>query len=152
MRLRAARSAPRDEFVRSLSAHIAGNRGSRAWSRLAFAGAVSTLIVGMFASFGGLTYTASGASATYGLARNVVVEHKIAVTVRKSSAAAQYPGTPAGVLPGSKTRSSGHAAVVASAEARPLPFTGLSLVATVLVSIALIALGIALRRRERSES
>jgi hypothetical protein len=143
-----------DELVRSVSARIAESRGRRAWSRVAFAGALSTVIVGMVASFGALGYAKSGAAATYSTARQIVVTHKLTVHVRNSSAASQYPGTP----PPPKTQSVAGAskqhanAVAGVAAAKTLPFTGLSLLVTVLIGATLLALGLILRRRERSDS
>jgi hypothetical protein len=151
--LRAHRAEARNEFVRELSGRIAdsGSRRPTAWSRLAFAGAASTVILGMFASVGGFGYVASGASATYSVAKQVVVKHKVAVNVHRSSAAGEYPGTPnppqKNVAGASTQHSAG--AVAGVATAKTLPFTGISLLATVLVGSALLALGLILRRRER---
>jgi len=150
--LRAARAEPRDEFVRQLSEEVRTKRSARRleWSRLAFAGALSTLLLGTVASFGGFGYAASGASSTYRVVKQVVVQHKVSVSVHKSSAAAQYPKNPQPpqqVAPGTQANTAG---VAASAQA--LPFTGFSLLATVLVSIALIIVGLVLRRRERDAS
>ena len=91
--LRSQRAEPREEFVQGLTDHVdAARPASRtAWSRLAFAGAASTMILGMFASFGGLGYAASGASATYSVVKKAAVDHKLSVDVHQSSAAAQYP-------------------------------------------------------------
>ena len=66
--LRSYRSVPSEEFVKSLAEQVAAEPPAHqrtAWSRLAFAGAASTMILGMFASFGGLGYAAAGASSTY---------------------------------------------------------------------------------------
>jgi hypothetical protein len=155
--LRAHRAEARNEFVRELSGRIEASAARRvtAWSRLAFAAAASTFILGAFASVGGFGYVASGASATYSVAKQVVVKHKVAVRVHRTSAAAQYPGTPpstpqenvAGV---STQHTSG--AVAGVATARTLPFTGIPLRATVLVGAALLALGLVLRRRERRQN
>lgn len=152
--LRSARPRPRDAFVQMLTGRLRERQPSArpAWSRLAFAAAVSSLIVGTFASFGGLGYAGTSATTTYHVVKNVVVNHKVALTVRKSSAAAQYPGTPQGTLPASKTSKAGKAAVAGAVQARTLPFTGFSLLGTVIVSLALIGLGLVLRRRERGTS
>jgi hypothetical protein len=152
--LRSQRSEPRDEFVQTLSGRVdaARPRARHAWSRLAFAGALSTLIVGMFASFGGLSYTASGASSTYQAVKQVVAKQKVTVRVHRSSASAQYGSTPAAPAPAqhvagaTQQQSSGVAAATAG---KTLPFTGYSLVGTVVLSLILIAAGLMLRRRER---
>lgn len=151
--LRAHRAEPRDEFVRELSARVDADRARRrptAWSRLAFAGAASTFILGMFATVGGFGYVASGATATYSAAKQVVVKHKLAVTVHKSSASDEYPGTPSAPPQQNVagTQSQG-AAVAGVATAKALPFTGISLLTTVLLGASLLALGLILRRRER---
>ena len=149
--LRANRAEARNEFVRELSGRVAARRPTP-WSRLAFAGAASTVILGMFAAVGGFGYVASGASATYSVAKQVVVKHKVAVRVHRSSAAGEYPGTPSNPpqqnVAGVSTQHSA-AAVAGVATAKTLPFTGISLLTTVLLGSALLALGLILRRRER---
>jgi hypothetical protein len=109
------------------------------------------MILGMFASFGGLGYAASGASSTYSAVKKVVVQHKVSVDVRKSSAAAQYdtpnPNVPAENVDGQQA---GNVAGVASAQS--LPFTGISLLVTFLLGLTLLMTGLILRRRERSDS
>jgi hypothetical protein len=154
--LRSYRPEPRDEFVQSLADRIGAERPVHrtAWSRLAFAGAASTIVLGMFASFGGVGYAAGGATSAYSVVKKVVVKQKLAVDVHKSSASAQYgsnpqppPQEPAGQVEGS---SAGAAGTVAGAQS--LPFTGVSLLATVALGLALLAAGLILRRRERAES
>jgi hypothetical protein len=153
--LRAARVEAPDEFVSGLSRQIASNGGSRTvrpWSRVAFAGAVTTLMVGMFASFGGIGYAASGADHTYQTVKALVVTHR--VTVRHSAASDQYgnnptePSSPSGTVAGAQSAGG----VEGAAAGGTLPFTGFSLLATVLVSLGLIATGIVLRRREDTDS
>ena len=150
--LRSHRAEPREEFVESLAERIDDERPAHrtAWSRLAFAGAASTLILGMFASFGGIGYAKSGASSSYAVVKQAVVHHKLTVRPDKSSAASQYakPPAPAQQVAG-QTQAKGQAL---GAVKSSLPFTGLSLLATVLVGFALLVTGLILRRRERSES
>ena len=153
--LREYRASPRDEFVRSLSTRIAKERPrvQTAWSRLAFAGAVSALMLGTFASFGGLSYAASGAASSYGAVKQVIAQKKVAVTIHKSSADDEYgePGDEEeqGSAGEEKTNA---VAATAAAEAGSLPFTGISLVLTVFIGCLLVALGLILRRRERRET
>src|SRR2546427_6654832 len=94
--LRNERAEPREEFVQALADRVGAERPAyrTAWSRLAFAGAASTMILGMFASFGGLGYAASGANSTYSVVKKAVVQHKLSVDVRKSSASGQYDTNP----------------------------------------------------------
>lgn len=153
--LRSQRVEAHDDFVEGLSERVLAQRPRTrtGWSRVAFAGAVSTFILGTFASFGGLGYAASGAAGTYHAVKQIAVEHTLIVSVHKSSAAAQYgpkpkphkkrqpppSGNVAGVQTGIAGVSSGGT----------LPFTGLSLLATLILSVGLIVVGVALRRRER---
>jgi hypothetical protein len=112
------------------------------------------MILGMFASFGGLGYAASGANTTYSVVKKAVVDHKLSVDVHKSSASAQYPdNTPSQEPPASNVagETTGSAAG-AVAGAQTLPFTGVSLLVTVLLGLALLTTGLILRRRERSDS
>jgi hypothetical protein len=154
--LRSYRAEPRDDFVESLADRISEeSRVHRtSWSRLAFAAAASTMILGMFASFGGLGYAATGANSTYSVVKKAVVQHKLSVDVRKSSAAAQYPDT---TQPPTENQVAGETAVKGSgtgavAGAQTLPFTGISLLVTVMLGFALLVTGLILRRRERSDS
>jgi hypothetical protein len=151
--LKNRRLEPRDEFVRALSERVdAGRpRARHAWSRLAFAGAVSTLILGMFASFGGLGYTAAGAASTYQAVSQVVAKQKIKVAVHKTSASDQYGPTPTAPKPTQHVAAATaqQSGVAAAAASNTLPFTGFSLVGTVVLSLILIAVGLILRRRER---
>src|SRR5207249_1236552 len=127
--LRSHRAEPREEFVESVANRISAERPVQraAWSRLAFAGAASTMILGMFASFGGLGYAASGASSTYTVVKQAVVHHKLTVHV-KSSASGQYDVTPTAPAPtqqaAGKTQVKGSAL---GAVKSSLPFTGVSL-------------------------
>jgi hypothetical protein len=156
--LRANRAEPRKEFVRELAARVEGQPAQRVtpWSRLAFAGAASTFILGMFASVGGFGYVASGATASYSATKQVVVKHKLVVAVHKSSASQEYPNNPPAAPQNAvagETQSHSQASGVAGvASAKTLPFTGISLLTTVLIGCALLALGIILRRRERNRA
>jgi hypothetical protein len=152
--LRTHRAEPSADFVDGLSRRLVVRElpQPRTWSRLAFAAAVSVFILGTFASFGGLSYAASGATGTYDAVKQVVVKHKLKVSIPTSSATAQYPHNPtkpqSGVAPAKKTHK--HAvAGAAVVQGGTLPFTGVSLLATFVLSLALIGAGIALRRRER---
>ena len=148
--LRASRPEAREEFVEGVSRRVLEGRPRQrvAWSRLAFAGAVSTLILGSFASFGGFGHAVSGVTGTYELAKELVVEQK--VSVDRSSAAAQYPGAP--TPPAEGAAGAAGAAQAVGAESGALPFTGISLLATAMVGLALLGTGLFLRRRERRQS
>jgi hypothetical protein len=154
--LRSQRVDADQSFVDGLSEHVLAQRSeTRAGrSRLAFAGAVSVFILGTFASFGGLSYAASGAAGTYHAVKQVAVKHSLIVSVPKSSASAQYAPKPkphktqppAAKVAGAQL---GVAGVAGVSSGGTLPFTGLSLLATFILSLSLIVLGVALRRRER---
>src|SRR5579862_2116162 len=90
--LRGHRADPPEELVTRISASVAGApmRPRRAWSRVAFASAVSVFVVGTFASFGGLGYASSGASGAYYAVKQIASVHKLKVAVHKSSAAGEY--------------------------------------------------------------
>ena len=152
--LRSQRVEASDAFVEELSERIAAQRARTrtSGSRLAFAGAVSVFILGTFASFGGLSYAASGAVGTYHAVKQVAAKHSLIVSIHKSSAAAQYgpkpkphkTPPPAGNVAGTQAGIAG-----VSSGGGTLPFTGLSLLATFILSLGLIVAGVALRRRER---
>ena len=155
--LRESRAEPPEEFVQNLADRVDAKRPVHrtAWSRLAFAGAASTMILGMFASFGGVGYAAGGASSAYSVVRKAVVDHKLSVDVHKSSASAQYATNPEPPAQKPAQQSAGEVngtAAGAVAGAQTLPFTGMSLLVTVLIGFTLLATGVILRRRERSDS
>jgi hypothetical protein len=157
--LRSRRSEARAEFVAELSQRVLAEpfvpRSRRTWSRVAFAAAASTFILGTFASFGGVGYAASGAKGTYHAVKQVAVDHTLIVSVHKSSASDQYAPKPkphkkpkkhaAGGVAGER----GAVGVAGVRTSGTLPFTGLSLAATLALSLVLIVTGLALRRRER---
>jgi hypothetical protein len=156
--LRSRRSEARAEFVAELSKRVLDEPFAprRTWSRVAFAAAASTFILGTFASFGGVGYAASGAKGTYHTVKQVAVKHTLIVSVHKSSARDQYAPKPkphkkkhvaAGVAGVAGQR--GAVGVAGVSTGGTLPFTGLSLVATLALSLAMIVAGLALRRRER---
>jgi hypothetical protein len=158
--LRALRAEARADFVEDVAARILGPAPSRrAWSRLAFAAAVSAFVLGSFASFGGLSYAAPGVDGTVAAVKQIVVHHTLKVRVHTPSAAAQYPGA-ATVTPTTTTPTPKAAQTVkpfapptpspaSVPSGKTLPFTGISLLGTLVVSLALVGLGLVLRRRER---
>lgn len=168
--LRRARPEASEDLVASLSEQVVvtaersvrANRGSR----LAFGTALVVLMVGSFASFGGLSYAASGAKSTATAVQKAVAPAK--AERKTTSAAAQYdeekvptptvvkqdsPGPPTVV----EEDSSGPTIRVAGQSAGPratndtLPFTGFGLGMTAALGSLLLLLGIVLRRREAHE-
>lgn len=101
-----------------------GNRSST----VAFAAAYIVLVLGLFVALGGAAYAANS----------------------PSSASDQYGTKVAGVKV--SATAGGDTASAAAADADALPNTGLSLVGVVAVGGALVAAGVALRRRERGKS
>jgi len=100
-------------------------------------------------------YAASGAKGTYHAVKQVAVKHTLIVSVHKSSARDQYAPKPkphkkhaAGGVAGER----GAVGVAGVRTSGTLPFTGLSLAATLALSLALIVTGLTLRRRERGNS
>jgi len=135
--LRAAAPKAGGEFVTSLAAEIPAARARR--SRTAFASAFAVLVVGSFASFGGVGYAAENAGNAVNAAKSVVVA--------KTSATDQY-GTFEPVKPATDPNVVVKGVSAKAPTKSTLPFTGLSLIGTVGLGVALIAVGFALRRRE----
>jgi len=148
-RLRSGRPEADESLVRNIAAAVEPRRQPRAWSRVAFAGAFTTLLVGMFASFGGISYAASGATTAAHTLTKIAKADK--VVVHHSAAANQYnPGDEdQGTAPENTTQVAGGAQGVQAAESGTLPFTGISLLATILLGLGMVMTGLALRRRER---
>jgi hypothetical protein len=150
--LRAERPEPRADFLFSLTKQVAETtpRRPRSASRVAFALALTTFILGTFASFGGVGYAASGAASAVKVVKNAVAEKPRVLS--QSSAQAQYgpQEQPAGGEAGQEEEAgAAPAAEVAAAES--LPFTGISLAVTVALGLALLAAGLILRRAESRE-
>jgi len=136
-RLRGLREEPSDALLETLAARV-GARAPREWSKAAFLAAVVTVVLGTFAALGGVGYAAAGADQALN-----AVAHSAAV---QSSADRQYKPKPS-VHVGATAGVTTHAA--APVKAQTLPFTGLSLVWTAVAGLAMLLLGIALRRREQ---
>lgn len=126
-----------------------GKGAAARWSRAAFVAAFVVLVVGSFASFGGLSYAASGGTHALRTVAHAATGQK--VVVRSSSAADQY--NKQGVLGTKTTKNKPHKAVLAApVKSGTLPFTGVSLLVTVLLSLALAAGGFFIRRAGRSRA
>jgi hypothetical protein len=126
-------------------------------SRIAFALALTALMLGTFVSFGGLTYAAIQTKNAVHTIKHVAAGQK--VVVHHSAAADQYHKT----KPAEEQKPSQKQTFTPPAGSSPsssgvaeqqgtLPFTGLSLAGTALISGLLLLLGIVLRRREHRSS
>ena len=124
---------------------------ARRGSRFAFSAALTALMLGTFVSFGGLSYAASQSKSAVHTLAKVATAKK--VVIHDSSAADQYhkqnPGQEQTFTPPSGSSPNLTGTVQ---QAGTLPFTGLSLGATALVSGLLLLVGIMLHRRERRSS
>lgn len=126
-----------------------GPKRPRRGSRFAFSSALTVLMLGTFVTFGGLSYAASQSDNAVHALTKVAAGQKI--VVHDSSAADQYdkktsPGQKRVFTPPSGPSPSSAGTVQ---QEGTLPFTGLSLAGTALVSGLLLLVGIMLRRRER---
>jgi hypothetical protein len=163
--LRAGRPEPRDELLAQLADRVAASRPTRRWSRVAFAGAMTVLMLGTFASFGGIGYAASSAQeAAKSITRiaKPAKQTKLAVRTTKSSAQDQYGQDPVTPVVNTKPKVANKPQVAenspqvagvfkppaAVASSDELPFTGLGLGATAALGLLLLSLGALLRRRE----
>ena len=137
-------------------------------------------MLGTLASFGGLGYAASSTKGAFVAVKEVVAPsrpqagntaaadqykpekvticHKgHTITISKSALPAHLRhgdtvGPCGGVAGASATRTQGGALGATATSGGTLPFTGVSLVATVLLSLVLLTLGFALRRRAGKQS
>jgi hypothetical protein len=149
-RLRDARAEPRATFVEAIAARAGGgSRRSSGWSRLAFAASLAVMMLGTFASFGGLSYAASGGTKALRTLEKVTTAHKVVVS--HSSASSQYPKPKAAVAAKhvKQVVKAKPVTLAATKQSGTLPFTGVSLLVTVLLSLALMGGGLLLRRAER---
>ncbi|MEP6978907.1 MAG: hypothetical protein ABI948_12720 [Thermoleophilia bacterium] len=153
-------------------------------SRFSFAAAVTVLVLGSLASFGGLGYAASGTNQAFTAVKQVVtpsrhvVRHSAArdqyapekvtichkghtITISRSALPAhlRHGDTigpcPAGGVAGAGAglgRRPGGGSLGPTAARGTLPFTGISLGVTVLLSLILATTGFALRRSARRRS
>lgn len=148
--LRAIRPEASQAFIVSLASRVARDRrtpaftGSYAWSRLAFVAALTTAVIGAFASFGGVGYAATGVTSTISTLKQIAAADHVVVRT-KSAAADQYGPEEETTAPISVA-----GGTIAGAQQGQLPFTGISLGLTVAIALGFIATGLLLRRREQA--
>jgi hypothetical protein len=147
--LRADAPVPDEDFVASLARAVSAGAPTprRRRSNVVFAAGLAVVMVGSFASFGALGFAASGAQSAATAARDAVA--------KRTSADDQYgttkPLTPPKTGTASAKQSKPRPAQGSAGAGTTLPFTGLSLVGTGILGLALLGTGVALRRREKRE-
>lgn len=148
-RLRDGRAEAPAALVENLSAGEGRPKRSSWRSRAAFGAAITVMMLGTFGSLGGLSYAASGGSSAFRTLERVATAHK--VVVQHSSAKSQYPTStkPKATHIKRHHHSAKHGTLAAVHTKGTLPFTGFSLLGTVLVSLMLVGAGVMLRRREQ---
>jgi type VI protein secretion system component VasF len=150
--LSAARPRPSSELVEGIAARVSARPMPRRYSRVAFGLALATFMAGLFATFGGVGYAASGVTDTVHAVKSAV--HVTAKPARStlSSAKAQYGHSQVAAAIAKVQRPTKHVAapvaVHQAVKSSQLPFTGLSLLPTALIAFFLIGVGVLLRRRE----
>ncbi len=163
--LRAFRPAPHPELVDSITDRIASGHHARPQlhrlSRLSFAAALTSLVLGTLASFGGLSHAASGTVDAFEAVKTVATENVGLRIPDRSPAQTQYGGedeetevtTVVRTTPGAGGGGGGGGGApvteVAGVTAEQLPLTGLGLITTALVGLGFAGLGLALRRASR---
>lgn len=138
-RLRGLREEPSNELIDSIAVKV-GTRRPRAWSRGVFATSFATVVLGTFASLGGVGYAASGAQQTL---------KAVAKTTHIQTAASSQYKHPKVVQVAAATKPAARPVGAVKAQTQTLPFTGYSLVWTTVGGLVLLIAGFGLRRREQ---
>ena len=119
-------------------------------SRIAFAGAVLTFIVGSFVSFGGVGYAASSSTHAIHSVTHVAKSQKASKDQYDHPKKVTKPQSQTGNVKGSVATKT--AKPVTTPPQTTLPFTGISLGFTAGIGLLLVLVGVALRRAERAGS
>ena len=148
--LRLHRPSPSGDFVAAVARSLRPSRprGAVPSSRLVFVTALCVLLLGVFASFGGVSYAAHGISHSVGSVKSAVSGPSV---VHRSPANDQYH-TPPPVTPpagGGVSGAGGGGAGAQPAAMGNLPFTGFPIIFTSGIGFGLILIGLMLRRREQ---
>jgi hypothetical protein len=117
-------------------------------SRLVFVTALCVLLLGVFASFGAVSYAAEGIGDGVASVKAAVAGPRV---VHHSPATDQYHtpppiGTPGGGVSGARGGGGGGTQPAAMGN---LPFTGFPIILTSAIGLGLILIGLMLRRREQ---
>lgn len=151
--LEAHRPLPRTDFVHELARSLGRRseaRRSLAWSRVAFVTALSVLMLGVFASFGGVSYAAGRVDSGVEAVKNAISGSDQSLRVSQRSPARDQYGSPPSVTP---PQIGGGVLGTGGAGSQPnpsgsLPFTGFPLILTMAIGMGLMLVGMLLRRRE----
>lgn len=135
---RVSQAAPRVRYARA--------------SRSSFAMALAVFMLGTFASFGGVSMAAAGAKQTVSAVKHLTVSQK-PVVHRTSAASDEYGAVKPAFVAHVKTKhhvkaktKTAPATLAVTKKSGTLPFTGISLLATALLSLLFLATGLVLRR------
>jgi hypothetical protein len=148
--LRLHRPSPAPDFVTAVTRSLRPRliRGAVPSSRLVFVTALCVLVLGVFASFGGVSYAAHGIGHGVASVKAAVAGPRV---VHHSPATDQYQTPPPIGIPGGGgvSGAGGGGAGAQPAAMGNLPFTGFPVIFTNAVGFGLILIGLMLRRREQ---
>jgi hypothetical protein len=158
--LRLHRPSPSSGFVTAVKRSLRPRRrrGAVPSSRLVFVTALCVLALGVFASFGGVSYAAHGighgvASVKAAVTGPRVVHHSPATDQYHTPPPIEIPGgggvSGAGGGGGGVSGAGGGGAGAQPAAMGNLPFTGFPVIFTSAIGFGLILIGLMLRRREQ---
>jgi hypothetical protein len=149
--LRLHRPSPSPGFTTAVARSLRPSRprGAVPSSRLVFVMALCVLVLGVFASFGGVSYAAHGISHSVASVKAAVGGPRV---VHHSPATDQYHTPPPVGIPGGGGVSGaggGGGGGTQPAAMGNLPFTGFPVIFTTAIGFGLILIGLMLRRREQ---
>jgi hypothetical protein len=151
--LRRYRPSPSRDFATAVarSLRLGRPRGAVPSSRLVFVTALCVIVLGMFASFGGVSYAAHGISHSVASVKSAVAGPRV---VHQTPATDQYQTPPPPVVTppsggGVSGAGGGGGAGAQPAAMGNLPFTGFPVIFTSAIGFGLILIGLMLRRREQ---
>lgn len=147
--LRLHRPSPNPGFVAALARSLRTSRprGAVPSSRLVFVTALCVIVLGVFASFGGVSYAAHGIGHGVASVKAAVGGPRV---VHHSPATDQYhTPPPVGIPGGGGVSGAGGGGAAQPAAMGNLPFTGFPVIFTSAIGFGLILIGLMLRRREQ---
>jgi hypothetical protein len=148
--LRRHRPSPPPDFVTAVARSLRPRRrrGAVPSSRLVFVTALCVLVLGVFASFGGVSYAAHGIGHGVASVKAAVAGPRV---VHHSPATDQYQiPPPVGTHPpGGGVSGAGGGGGTQPAAMGNLPFTGFPVIFASAIGFGLILIGLMLRRHER---